>query len=185
MGEGKLNIQNIWTEYQSSLKSFLHSKVGNPDDVEDLLQEILIKTHKNLHSVKDNEKIKSWVFQIANNTIIDFYRQSNKAHELSAEDLWYKQEEPQIIRELSLCVLPFIKGLPEEDADLLMAIEIEALSQKEYAARKNMNYSTLKSRVKKSRKKLYSLFSNCCDFSIDNKGNLSQFKQRSTSCSRC
>ncbi len=180
-----MNIQNIWTEYQSSLKSFLHSKVGNPDDVDDLLQDILIKTHKSLHSIKDNEKIKSWVFQVANNTIIDFYRQNNKRQALTAEDLWYQQEEPQIIKELSLCVLPFIKGLAKEDADLLMAIEIEGLSQKDYAARNNINYSTLKSRVKKSRKKLYSLFSNCCDFSIDNKGNLSQFKQRSTGCSRC
>jgi RNA polymerase sigma-70 factor (ECF subfamily) len=113
MGGSKLNIQNIWTEYQSSLKSFLHSKVGNPDDVDDLLQEILIKTHKNLHSVKDNEKVKSWIFQIANNTIMDFYRQGNKARELTADDLWYQQEEPQIIRELSLCVLPFIMGCPK------------------------------------------------------------------------
>jgi len=180
-----LNIQNIWTEYQSSLKSFLHSKVRNPDDVDDLLQEILIKTYKSLQTVKDSKKIKSWVFQIAHNTIIDFYRHSSKANALTADDLWYEQEEPQVTKELSLCVLPFIKALPDEDAELLMAIEIEEMSQKDYADSKNINYSTLKSRVKKSRQKLYSLYSNCCDFSLDNQGNLNQFKQKNTSCSSC
>lgn len=180
-----MNIQNIWTQYQSSLKSFLHSKVRNPDDVDDLLQEILIKTHKNLQTVKDSKKIKSWVFQIAHNTIIDFYRQSGKANTLTANDLWYEQESPQITTELSLCVIPFIKALPEEDAELLMAIEIEEVSQKGYADSKNINYSTLKSRVKKSRQKLYSLYSNCCDFSLDNQGNLNQFKEKNTSCSNC
>lgn len=180
-----LNIQNIWTEYQSILKGFLHSKVRNPDDVDDLLQEILIKTHNSLQSVKDNKKIKSWLFQIAHNTIIDFYRQSNKANALTADDLWYEQEAPQVTKELSLCVLPFIKALPAEDAELLMAIEIEEVSQKNYADSKNINYSTLKSRVKKSRQKLYSLYNNCCDFSLDNQGNLNEFKQKNTSCTSC
>lgn len=180
-----MNIQNIWAEYQSILKSFLHSKVSNPDDVDDLLQEILIKTHKNLQTVNDNKKIKSWLFQIAHNTIIDFYRQSSKANALTVDDLWYEQEAPQVTKELSLCVLPFIKELPAEDAELLMAIEIEEISQKDYANLKKINYSTLKSRVKKSRHKLYSLYKNCCDFSLDHQGNLSQFKQKNASCSSC
>lgn len=182
---GYLNTQNIWAEYQSTLKSFLHSKVRSPDDVDDLLQEILIKIHKNLQTVNDNKKIKSWLFQIAHNTIIDFYRQSSKANALTADDLWYEQEAPDVTKELSLCVLPFIKALPAEDVELLIAIEIEEMSQKDYADLNNINYSTLKSRVKKSRQKLYSLYSNCCDFSFDKQGNLHQFKQKNPSCSSC
>jgi RNA polymerase sigma-70 factor (ECF subfamily) len=159
--------------------------VSNPDDVDDLLQEILIKTHKSLQTVKDSKKIKSWIFQTAHNTIIDFYRQSSKWNTLTADDLWFEKEEPKITTELSLCVLPFIKALPQEDAELLMAIEIEGMSQKDYAKSKKINYSTLKSRVKKSRHKLYHLYRNCCDFSLDNQGNLRQFKQKDIGCTRC
>ena len=35
-----LNLEQVWAEYQQTLKAFIHSKVRNTDDVEDLLQEI-------------------------------------------------------------------------------------------------------------------------------------------------
>ncbi|CED57540.1 RNA polymerase, sigma 70 factor [Aliivibrio wodanis] len=181
-----MKLEVIWSEYQSSLKAFLRSKVSNPEDVEDLLQEILIKTHRNLTTISDNQKVKSWLFQIANNTIIDFYRQNKKRTELTEDDLWFdEQNEEQIVKELSRCLLPFIKQLPDEDAELLSLIEIEGISQKEYAEKNGLKYSTLKSRVKKSREKLHGLFTTCCDFSIDSQGNLIEYKSKSDKCDRC
>lgn len=181
-----MKLEVIWSEYQSSLKAFLRSKVSNPEDVEDLLQEILIKTHRNLTTISDNQKVKSWLFQIANNTIIDFYRQNKKRTELTEDDLWFdEQNEEQIVKELSRCLLPFIKKLPDEDAELLSVIEIEGISQKEYAEKSGLKYSTLKSRVKKSREKLHGLFTTCCDFSIDSQGNLIEYKSKSDKCDRC
>ena len=41
-----LKLEDVWTQYQQAVKSFLHSKVSNPDDVDDLQQEILIKTYQ-------------------------------------------------------------------------------------------------------------------------------------------
>ena len=35
------------------------------ENAEDLLQEIMVKTHKNLLSIKEPEKSKAWLFQIA------------------------------------------------------------------------------------------------------------------------
>ena len=67
-----MNIEEIWQEYRAAIKRFLHSKVSNEADVEDLLQEILIKTYSNLHTVKEQASIKAWLFQIANHVIIDF-----------------------------------------------------------------------------------------------------------------
>ncbi|ACH64457.1 RNA polymerase sigma factor, SigZ family [Aliivibrio fischeri MJ11] len=181
-----MKLEVIWSEYQSSLKAFLRSKVSNPEDVEDLLQEILIKTHKNLKTISDAKKVKSWIFQIANNTIIDFYRQNNRRTELLADDLWFDEEnEEQVMKELSRCLLPFIKQLSGEDAELLSAIEIEGISQKEYAEKHGLKYSTLKSRVKKSREKLHGLFTDCCDFSIDVQGNLIEYQSKSGECNRC
>lgn len=44
-----MNAEAIWQEYQMSLKAFLHKNVANPDDVDDLLQDILLKSYQNLH----------------------------------------------------------------------------------------------------------------------------------------
>ena len=88
----QLNIENIWSNYRSSIRAFLLSRVSEKDEVEDLLQTILIKTYSNLDTVKSENSLKPWLFQIANRAIIDFYR-SRKSHiELTEADLWYSDD---------------------------------------------------------------------------------------------
>ncbi|MFA0051465.1 RNA polymerase sigma factor SigZ [Vibrio breoganii] len=180
-----MKIETIWAEYQSSLKAFLVKNVSNADDVDDLLQEIMIKTHQNLHRIEDANKVKAWLFQIANRTIIDFYRSRAKQGSVSPEDLWYEEMEESLYQQMSECVLPFIQGLPKPEAELLTAIEIEGVSQKQYAESTGVAYSTLKSRVQKGRQSLLGVFNQCCDFSINDKGELVDIKTKNRSCSKC
>ena len=179
-----MNIETIWLDYKAALKRFLHAKVSNESDVDDLLQDILIKTHNNLSTVKDQNSVKSWLFQIANHTIIDFYRHKDKISNLKAEDI-YHLDENKVRDDLSDCILPFIKALPKEQATLLNAIDIENKSQKEYAQTLGISYSTLKSRVQKSRTMLKSVFDDCCHFEIDSKGNVFDYERKEKGCGGC
>jgi len=180
-----INIEVVWNEYRATLKAFLHSKIANPDEIDDLLQEILIKTHKNLPTLKSEQSIKAWLFQIANHTIIDFYRKQGKAETLSADDLWYEEENHQAQQELSQCIQPFIKALPKESAELLTEIELNGVSQKELANRLGTRYSTLKSRIQKGRRQLRTLFEDCCHLSLDKDGVIIDFEPKSENCKNC
>jgi len=172
-----MNIEIIWLEYKAALKRFLHAKVANEADVEDLLQEILIKTHHNLNTLKDPKSVKSWLFQIANRTIIDFYRQKEKVTALNTDDV-LQLDENNAMSELSECILPFIKALPKAQASLLSAIDIENKSQKEYAQNLGVSYSTLKSRVQKSRIMLKDVFDECCHFDVDFNGTVFDYERK-------
>ncbi|MGI9877625.1 RNA polymerase sigma factor SigZ [Vibrio chagasii] len=172
-----LNLEQVWAEYQQTLKAFLHSKVSNTADVEDLLQEILIKTFQNLHKVQDASSVKSWLFQLANNTIIDFYRKNARQQrdsKIDADDLWFADldHNEEFKQKLSLCIEPFIQALPEQSASLLLAVDIKGQSQKALAEEQNVSYSTIKSRVQKSRGDLKNLFEQCCNLSLDKQGNV-------------
>jgi len=180
-----MNVESVWSEYRASIKAFLHSKVSNPDEVDDLLQDILTKTYKNLHRVKSESSIKSWLFQIASHAIIDFYRERGKSSSLSADDLWYVENDISIEQSLSHCIKPFINALPKEAAALLTAIDIQGQSQKEYAKNVGVSYSTLKSRVQKARSQLRGLFEDCCHLSLDLHGNIIDFESKSTGCKKC
>lgn len=180
-----LKVEDIWAEYQVSLKAFLYKNVSNHADVDDLLQDILIKTYQNLSRIKDKTKIKSWLFQIAQNVIIDFYRKRGRAKNIDEDSLWYANNDESILEQLSSCVMPFINGLPEAEALLLTSIELEGVSQKEFAEKNGLNYSTLKSRVHRSRDKLFELFNDCCAFSLDEKGNLVDFEAKNSDCRPC
>ena len=182
--EKAIKTEKVWSEYRAAIKAFLQRKISDPDEVDDLLQEILIKVHKNLSSLESVTKTKAWLFQIANNTIIDFYRKRDRGIALSADDLWYSEENDQAQQKLAQCVTPFIKALPKESADLLTEIELHGRSQKEVADKFGINYSTLKSRVQKGRKQLRSLFEGCCDLSIDKNGAIIDFDPK-YKCKKC
>lgn len=178
-----MNIEIIWQQYRSKLHAFLNSKVSNSADVEDLLQEILLKSHTKLATLKDQDKLKPWLYQLANHTVIDFYRKRGRS--VNDEDLWYFDGEEDQQHPLSGCILPFIQALPEDSAQLLLAIDIEGHSQKEYAERHNMTYSTLKSRVQRARGQLRGLFDNCCQFELDRNGNVAGYKRKENQCGKC
>ncbi|MFM2606471.1 RNA polymerase sigma factor SigZ [Vibrio chagasii] len=171
------DLEQVWAEYQQTLKAFLHSKISNSADVDDLLQEILIKTFQNLHKVQDASSVKSWLFQLANNTIIDFYRKharQQRDSKIDADDLWFADldHNEEFKQKLSLCIEPFIQALPEQSASLLLAVDIKGQSQKALAEEQNVSYSTIKSRVQKSRGDLKNLFEQCCNLSLDKQGNV-------------
>ncbi|CAH6851686.1 RNA polymerase sigma factor SigZ [Vibrio chagasii] len=186
-----LDLEQVWAEYQQTLKAFLHSKVSNSADVDDLLQEILIKTFQNLHKVQDASSVKSWLFQLANNTIIDFYRKharQQRDSKIGADDLWFADldHNEEFKQNLSLCIEPFIQALPEQSAALLLAVDIKGQSQKEIAEAQNISYSTVKSRVQKSRGDLKNLFEQCCNLSLDKQGNVIDCDLKPESgCSNC
>jgi len=180
-----MTIEAIWHEYRAALNRFLHSRVSNTSDVEDLLQEILLKSYKNLHNIKSQDSIKSWVFQIANNVIIDHYRNKGKVKDLDAKDLWYEEESVDVKQELSECITPFINALPVDSAQLLTAIDLNNVKQKDYAATNGLSYSTLKSRVQKGRSQLRGLFEDCCHLSLDKHGNIIEYQPKGDSCGKC
>ena len=182
-----MNLEIVWSEYRAALESFLHSKISNSADVEDLLQEILIKSYQNIDTLKSDESIKSWLYQITKNSITDFYRKNNKVAKLNHDELWYSEisDIEGVKQSLSKCVLPFINTLPRETAELLISIDIEGQSQKEYANQNNISYSTLKSKVQKGRRDLRQLFNDCCHFNFDKHGNIMGFDPKSNSCKNC
>lgn len=186
-----LNLEQVWSQYQQALKAFLHSKVNQPDDVEDLLQEILLKTYQNLDSVRDADSIKAWLFQLANRTIIDFYRKRARDlrdSNIDAEELWFAEldQNTEFKQQLAQCIEPFIQALPEKNASLLLAVDIKGQSQKELALSQNRSYSTIKSQVQKSREELKKLFEECCHLSLDKHGSVIDCDRKpDSSCGNC
>lgn len=178
-----LAIEDIWQEYQSALTGFLRKNINNAADVDDLLQDILLKTYQQLPRLNSSDKVKPWLFQIANHTIIDFYRKRSVQEKYSDDSLWYEQDSPSVLKELSACMQPFLQGLPKEEAELLQAVEIDGISQKAFAEQHGIKYSTLKSKVQKSRKALNQVINNCCQLAIDSRGRISGYQSKG--CSTC
>ncbi len=180
-----MNFEQVWSQYRAGLRAFLQARISNPADVDDLLQEILIKTYQNLDSVKSQSSLKSWLFQIANRTVIDFYRKNRTLEPLDQDYSPSHNKEENVEQELAQCIEPFIKELPQQTAELLTAIDLDGISQKDLANEYGVSYSTLKSRVQTGRQQLHKLFEDCCQFSLDQHGNVIDYNPKPKSCKDC
>ncbi|HBR96192.1 MAG TPA: RNA polymerase sigma factor SigZ [Gammaproteobacteria bacterium] len=179
------DIAPIWHAYQAQLRAFLRSKISDPDEVEDVLQDILVKVFNNLSSLNSDSSIKAWLFQIAHRTVIDFYRARQRKPALNADDLWYNDSDNTVRQQLAECVAPFINALPDDAAQLLTEVELKGTSQKALAEQLGIRYSTLKSRVQSSRQQLRALFEACCEVSFDKNGTVIDFDLKSQGCENC
>lgn len=178
-------IEAIWLKYHQNLKAFLISRIQNPNDAEDILQDVMAKAYQHAGALKKADSLKAWLFQVANNSVTDFYRKHKRTQNLKSEDLWYASEKDQQPHVFEQCVAPFLNGLPSEQQHLLQAVDIEDRSQKELAKELGIPYSTLKSRVSKAREDLRSLFENCCRLQFDPMGKVVDYSVRSKKCTDC
>lgn len=61
--------------YEDKLKRYIYRLgINNPEDQSDVMQEIFIKAYKNLNSFDTSLSFSSWIYRIAHNEAINWYR---------------------------------------------------------------------------------------------------------------
>lgn len=149
-------------QYQQDLVNFHYRFVGNRPEAEDLTQDTFIKAYKKFHTLQDQDKIKSWLYMIARNTVIDFFRRNkNKPFaldsaimenipEVASVDYQERVANMEVSKELDHC----IEQLVREDRAIIKLLYYEGFSYKDIAKMLNINQNTLKSRLHRARKVL-------------------------------
>jgi RNA polymerase sigma-70 factor (ECF subfamily) len=67
-------FEMIIQKYQQPLLNYIGRMVGERELALDFTQEVFIKTYSSLHSYQPQYKFSTWLFKIASNYIIDFWR---------------------------------------------------------------------------------------------------------------
>lgn len=165
-----------WQEYRSNLYHFILKRVENPSVAEDIVQDVLLKAYKNQESLKDSGKLRNWFFQIARNSVIDYYRSRKQSDSLPDEfvDVAVTTHNDVGI-ELAACLEPFIKKLPEHYRRAIKLSELEGLTQRKVASILGLTESGAKSRIQRGRKLLEGMFLTCCKIELDSRGELMDF----------
>jgi len=161
----------LWHRFSDNLRRFILNKVKDEALADDLLQETFIRIHSKIDNLRDEDKVQSWVFQIARNLTNDYYRKANPILVAEVPEIVDAEPEPdeamtETIRDMVL----FMKDLPEQDCQALCQIEFAGISVKDYAENTGISYTAAKSRVARARHKLSDLLMNCCHYEFDKYG---------------
>jgi RNA polymerase sigma-70 factor (ECF subfamily) len=172
----------IWQELSQALRAFIKRRVSNEGDVEDILQDVFYKIHRNINGLKDENRLRGWVYQISRNAIIDYYRRQNilvEISELLPDELL---PEPSVGQEIAACLRPLVNHLPDKYKQAIMLTEFNGLTQKEMGERLGLSLSGAKSRVQRGRQELKAMLLACCDFEFDQMGHILAYQPRQNDC---
>lgn len=157
--------------YYDPLLGYIRKRVDNVEDAQDLTQEVFLKLAKS--DLETVENLKGWMYRIAKNTIIDYYRAKKKKLEhLESDFINDSLDEENAIEELSECIEPFVKELPEEYRVFVKLSDLDNIPQKKIAKDMDMNYVTVRSKIQRGRKKLKEMFEDCCHISKGGQGSI-------------
>jgi RNA polymerase sigma-70 factor (ECF subfamily) len=177
------NLESIWEQYCCRLLAFIRSRVSDDNEAEDILQDVFLRVHNHLCCLPTPEKMESWIYQIARNLIIDFYRARRETVDLPL-NLPGESELPEFDAETSLAgsLRETIDSLSEPYREALLLTEYQGLSQVELSKRLGISISGAKSRVQRAREKLRDLILDCCHVELDRRGRVMDYYERCSCC---
>jgi RNA polymerase sigma-70 factor (ECF subfamily) len=140
----------VYDHYLRPVYRYLYSRVGNPDDAEDLTTQTFLSALERLSSYRENGAFAGWLFAIAHNKIIDHYRR-DKPHSGSEallkmagqDDPVGDAEKHQELEKLA-SILQHLSGDEQEiirlryAANLTFAEIAAALGKREEAVKKSL-----------------------------------------------
>ena len=179
-------ITTVWNGFRNELLNFIKAKVNDEYEAEDILQEVFIKIYRNIEQLDDEAKIKSWLYKITNNTIIDYYRKRKNSALLidKVEGLpGNKEENANMNDEMVACLRLFLYELPDKYKEPLEMYEFKGMKHREISKNLNISLSGSKTRIQRARKKLRELLTECCEIEFDTYGNIVESNQKE--CYQC
>lgn len=184
--EHTITFNEIWLKFSHPVKDYIRKQTHNADITDDLLQDVFIKIHQNLHLLREEERVAGWVFQIARNTVLNYFR-SQKRH-LEDKELTDSKTEDEPFKEnnfnemVGLWLKEFKKDLDPKYQEALQLVDIEGISQVELAHRLGISVSGAKSRVQRGREQLKQKLIDCCPVKTDQYGNILEIQTKTGEC---
>jgi len=152
LGKARTGDQAAFTEiydlFFEKIYRFIFFRVGHKEVAEDLTEDVFIKAFKSLGSLTKENSFESWLYQIARNKIIDYYRSKKVVVALEEVEntLEYETNVVDIV-DLEAQQKTFIKLLkelsPEQQSVIKMKF-LEGLENDEIAGIMNKNEGAIR-----------------------------------------
>ena len=156
-------FEELVNKYQQAVFNTVYRYTGNPDDVQDLAQEIFIKVWQNARRFKGKSKFSTWLYRIAVNHCIN-YRRKDKGKHVSLDELTEKGRTPEAFRvepdweqrrKVAL-IRRAVDELPDRQRMALVLSQFEDKSYKEIAEIMKVSLSAVESLIFRARTALKS-----------------------------
>jgi RNA polymerase sigma-70 factor, ECF subfamily len=192
--------EELWKAVHDGLRAFIAKRVNDQDHVDDILQDVFVRVHRQMDTVNDPRRIVSWIYRVTRNAIIDHYRKPGRQREIPAglsselevldevlknSEAARRDEGGGSRSELAGCIRPMIERLSQDYRDAITLVEIGGLTQQAAAKQMGTSLSGMKSRVQRGRKQLKQMLEDCCLIQLDRRRAVMDYNVRDNECDSC
>jgi RNA polymerase sigma-70 factor, ECF subfamily len=178
----------LWRELHGRLRSFIRARISDPEAADDVAQEVLLRLHRSMHTLRAEERLDAFAYRIARNAIIDHYRTRATTKEtpeapdelverVDADGDSEHEPESGAREELARCLAPLIRRLPEPYREALTLTDLGKLSQVEAAQIVGLSVPGMKARVQRARAQVHELLTGCCAVALDSSQQISDVQR--------
>lgn len=151
-----LAFDAIYRAYGEMIALRLQRLIKLPEHVEELHQDVFVRLWNHRLQLNPSTSIKAYLFTIARNLAIDFYRKTAKSKELEGQllrhiSLSYHHIDMLLnYKETQQIIEDVISKLPERRQEVFRMIKLEGRSYKEASHYFGVSMSTIKDHMEKS-----------------------------------
>jgi RNA polymerase sigma-70 factor, ECF subfamily len=178
------SIEQIWKMFHAKLKSIILAKVKDEALVEDILQEVFIKIHRQSGQLRDENKLQAWVYQVTRNAVYDHFRMNNRQSQTDVTEIEAIEEatDNQYMSETIEDMVKMMSEMPADYCDVLCSTELEGMSHKDYADKKGITLTAAKTRAFRARNMLKDMLMKCCHYQFDRYGTVVDIQPAACCC---
>jgi RNA polymerase sigma factor (sigma-70 family) len=160
-------LAHNYQKNRTGLLNYIKSRISRIEEAEDILQDVYLQAMKSLNVAEPVENLFGWLFTVANNKIIDWYRKKNTKdfgdqenynlrEILNVDDNFVLDDHTR--QTFSATILNAIDSLALPQKNVFIMHHIEEKTFREIAAIENVSINTVLARnqyaIKNLRKKL-------------------------------
>ncbi len=156
----RFNFDDAALSQMENIRRIGQRKLRNRADLDDFVQETLLRAYSKQHQLRDAEKFDRWIAAIARNLAREWNR---KKREEPMEDIpelidWRTPHDAVEEAERNRRLHQAMESLSRSDRELLRARYMEDASYAELQARHGLSYSAVALRIHRAKKRLRKIF---------------------------
>jgi RNA polymerase sigma-70 factor, ECF subfamily len=172
-----------WSDVAAKLRPFVAGRVANAD-VDDVLQDVLLRIHRGLGDLADDQRFAAWMYRVARSAIGEHGR-ARARHPVvqpREEPVSYDDDDRSAAAALAACLTVFVARLHSPYREAVTLVELEGLTAREAAELAGVSISGMKSRVQRGRAQLRDMLDDCCAIALDSRGKVTDIEPRGSGC---
>lgn len=151
------DIETLYAQYSTKVMGYIHARVRNRADAEDLCSDVFEKVQRKLGEFDSSKaSVSTWIFTITRNTVIDHYRRSKPVEELDENLSDDTELDEGLLNNETLSELAgALKALPEELRAVIVLRYYDGKPLTEVAEIMGLSYGAVKLRHQSALAKLH------------------------------